>query len=108
MLGPPNQVTEAVKKLLIVQGMTFLLGPAGRELGSGSCYLPSSLPPANFELGIIAGTQAFNPLLSLLVADPDDGAVSVQSTVVAGMCAHLTLDVTHFLMMRNREVIAQT
>lgn len=108
MLGPPNQGTEAVNKLLEVPGMAYLLGPAGRELGTGKDYLPARLPPVDFETGIIAGTQAFNLLLSLLVADPDDGTVSVRNTEVAGMCAHVAMDVTHFLMMYNEEVIAQT
>lgn len=108
MLGTPNQGTEAVNKLLHLPGLAWVLGPAGRTLGRGEDYIPQRLPPVNFELGIIAGTQKLNPLLSLLVENPDDGTVSVAATEVEGMCSHLVLPVTHSLMMRNDEVIAQT
>ena len=108
MLGPPNQGSEAADRLEGIPGFRLLTGPAGPQLGTAADDLPAQLKPVDFELGVIAGTRAFNPLLSLLVPDPDDGTVSVASTRVEGMCAFVTMPATHFWMMYNDEVIAQT
>ena len=107
MLGPPNQGSQVVDTLRDVPGFDFFAGPAGRQLGTGEDSLPQALGPVDFPLGVIAGTSALNPFFSLMVPNPDDGSVSVASTRVEGMCSHLVLPVTHFLMMRNDEVVEQ-
>ena len=108
MLGPPNQGIEVVDKLKNTLGFELLNGPAGLQLGTGLSDIPKSLGPVNFDLGVIAGTQSINLILSILLPDRDDGKVSVESTKVAGMKDFVSLPVTHPLMMKNEAVIEQT
>lgn len=108
MLGPPNQGSEVVDKLKNVPGFELMNGPAGMQLGTKTSDIPKSLGPVEFELGVIAGTQSINLILSIFLPNPDDGKVSVESTKVTGMTDFVTLPVTHPLMMRNDAVIEQT
>ncbi len=107
MLGPPNQGSEVVDKLGVFPGFEWLNGPAGLQLGTGETSLPRRLGPVTYPVGVIAGNRTFNPILSQMLPDPDDGKVSVASTRVDGMTDHLELPVTHTFMMRNKEVIRQ-
>jgi len=105
MLGPPNHGSELVDGLKPVPGFELLTGPTGSALGTGETSLLSDLGPVHFDLGVIAGTTNINPLNLIFMHEPNDSIVSVASTKVEGMRAHLVLPVTHTLMMRNNAVI---
>jgi triacylglycerol lipase len=105
MLGPPNQGSEIVNRLLAVPGFKLFGGPTGIALGSGEGHIPDSLGPVEFDLGVIAGNMSINPLSLLFIDGENDSIVSVESTKVIGMSAHLVLPVTHTFMMRNNVVI---
>ncbi len=107
MLGPPNKGTEIVDKLGNLPGFHLVNGDAGMQLGTGALSLPNQLGRANFDVGIIAGTQSINLILSSLIPDTDDGKVSVESTKVEGMNDHIEMPTTHVFMMRNDAVIDQ-
>lgn len=108
MLGPPNQGSQVVDKLKNLPGYQLVNGEAGMQLGTDENSVPKNLGAVNFELGIIAGTKTFNPILSVFLPNPDDGKVSVENTKVEGMCDFLTLPVTHTFMPKNSQVIAET
>lgn len=107
MLAPPNQGSEVVDALADWALFKWVNGPAGAELGTGP-EGPRALPPVDFDLGVIAGTRSLSPWLSRLIPGPDDGKVSVASTKVEGMRAHLTMPVSHTFLMNSPEVIVQT
>ena len=108
MLGPPNQGSEVVDFYLDYPAFEWFAGPAGLELGTGAASVPRALGPVEFDVGVIAGTQSINLILSgLFLPDADDGKVSVEATRVEGMNDHLEMPVTHVFMMRAPEVIEQ-
>ena len=89
------------------RGFKWVSGPAGLQLGTGEDSIPRALGPANFDLGIIAGTRTLNPILSQSLPGRDDGKVSVDATRVEGRNDHLEMPVNHMFMMRDKEVIRQ-
>ncbi len=107
MLAPPNHGSEAVDSLKEIPGFQWLNGPAGLQLGTDENSLPLALGPANSDVAIIAGTFSINIVLSTYLPDPDDGKVSVASTRLDGMCAHLQKDVSHPYIMKDEAVIKE-
>lgn len=105
MLGPPNEGSELVDKLSRVPGYELAMGVAGTQLGTDHNSVPKSLGPVNFQLGVIAGTQSINLILSTMLPSPDDGKVSVEATKVQGMCDFIALPTIHSHMMKNDAVI---
>lgn len=107
MLGPPNQGSEVVDRLGDMPGFEFINGEAGLQLGTSETSLPLQLGPANFDLGIIAGTRTINLVLSGIIPGEDDGKVSVERARLEGMNDFITLPVSHPFIMRDPEAIRQ-
>lgn len=106
MLSPPNQGSELVDRLP-EELLRRVMGPASLELGTDSGSVPVSLPPVDFELGIITGDASLNPLFSWWLPGEDDGKVTVSSARVEGADAFLVVPYTHAFIMRRDDVIRQ-
>ncbi len=107
LLGPPNQGSEVVDNMRDVPGYKWLNGPAGQQLGTDAASVPSLLGAVKFDTAVIAGTFTINLVLSTYLPDPDDGKVSVASSRVDNMCAHLQKNVSHPYLMKDEEIIAE-
>ena len=85
-----------------------ILGPAGKDLGTDLDSFPNRLPPPDFAVGVIAGSRSSNPIGSLLIPGPDDGAVSIESSKLGKASDFLVVDSTHTFIMYDDEVARQT
>ena len=108
MLAPPNHGSELADRLRRLEPIAVLLGPTALALGTDAESLPNRLPPARFEVGVIAGSGSWNPLGSRLIPGADDGTVSVESARLEGMRDFLVLPVSHTGILRSSAVADQT
>lgn len=106
MLSPPNRGSEVVDRIPD-RLLELVLGPAAVELGTDTTSLPRSLPPVDFELGIITGSASMNPLFSWWIPGEDDGKVAVESARVEGAEDFLVVPYSHTWIMRRAEVVEQ-
>lgn len=103
MLAPPNHGSELAERLQNNWLYRLATGPAGQQLGTSECGVPSRLGPIDFELGVIAGDRSLNPLFSSWISGPDDGKVSVRSTGMLG-ADFLLVHHTHTWMVWSSDV----
>lgn len=108
MLGPPNGGSQVVDKLGGMAPFQWINGPAGQQLGTGKTSMPVTLGPSALEIGVIAGRNSINLILSTLIDGDDDGKVSVENAKLKGMRDFLVVEASHPLLMNNEEVIRQT
>lgn len=109
MLAPPNHGSEIADLLHRNPLFRRSLGPAAVQLVTRrDGALASLLGQPDFELGIIAGDRALDPVASLLLPRPNDGRVSVASTRDIRAADHVVLPVSHTSILWNRSAIRHT
>ncbi len=108
MLAPPNHGSEIVDRLGNRWWFRRFNGPGGCSLGTGPDSAPNHLGPVDFPVGIITGNHSFDPLFSRMVAQPNDGKVSVASARLSTMEDFLVVPYGHTFVMQKKEVIRQT
>ncbi|MBD3330262.1 alpha/beta hydrolase [Candidatus Peregrinibacteria bacterium] len=94
MLAPPNKGSKLADILSKSKLTKRILGPALKELKTDNKSLIQSLPPANYELGIIAGKF--------------DAKVPPKNSKLKGMKDFLTIPCTHAFIMNKPKTITAT
>jgi pimeloyl-ACP methyl ester carboxylesterase len=109
MLAPPNAGSEIADLLHRLRLNRLFLGRVGPQLRTARLTEDERLlGTVDFDLGIIAGSRPLDPLFPRLIFPrPNDGKVAVAATRVEGMAEHITLPVSHTLMVSDRRVVAQ-
>ncbi|MDA9509333.1 hypothetical protein XI09_32795 [Bradyrhizobium sp. CCBAU 11386] len=107
MLGTPNGGSEVADLLSGYRLYRAFYGPAGLELTTVA--RPDALPAVDYPVGVIAGSRFIDPVAGLFVLPkPNDGRVSVQSAMLAGMADHVVVKASHTGLPRHAAAIAQT
>lgn len=105
---PPHYgsvVSDHLRKLPIIWR---IIGRNLGALGTGPDAYWRTLPQrADFELGVIAGSFALNPLGWFFLERPHDGTVAERSTKLEGMADHITLPSNHTLILFRRRTAEQ-
>jgi len=107
MLGPPNHGSAAADRSSRNAFLRALMGVNLPRLGTGEAAIARQLGPADFELGIIAGKSALNPLFGKDLGTEHDGAVTVESARLEGMRDFIVLPHSHTVMLWRSAVHAQ-
>lgn len=109
MLGPPNQGSELADYLQNYAVANWLFGPNLPRLGTQNRTVLEKLigNSADYELGIIAGNEALDPIGARILPDADDGRVPVENTKLTGMKAHLVMEANHTTLLTNDAVLRQ-
>jgi pimeloyl-ACP methyl ester carboxylesterase len=108
MLSPPNRGSEVVDLLRPRRWFQALMGPAAGQMGTAGDGLARRLGPVGFELGVITGDRALDPIGALIIPGADDGRVAVERARVEGMADFRVIHATHAFIMRHPEAIRLT
>ena len=108
MLAPPNKGSELIDHLRGLRAFRYFFGPVAQELGTGPESLPNRLGRPNFELGVIAGTRAVNPLGWLLIPGESDGTVAVERTTLPEMSDFIVVPHSHTFIMNSKRIARET
>ena len=107
MLGPPNHGSAAADRSSRNAFLRALMGVNLPRLGTGEAAIARQLGPADFEVGVIAGKSALNPLFGKDLGTEHDGAVTVESARLEGMRDFIVLPHSHTVMLWRSAVHAQ-
>ena len=108
MIGTPNNGSEVADLLRrnILYGKLF--GPAGQQLVTDQSRFRHIFAEEGYELGIIAGRSVFNPVGALVFGRPNDGKVSVESTMLPSCQDHIVVRRNHTLLIMAPQTHSET
>lgn len=108
MLASPNHGSRVINWLRKIWLFRKIYGPGALQLAEGKQGIYNQLPAVDYETGVIAGNSAVDILFWFFLKKPNDGKVTVKSTQVAGMKAHIVLPVAHPFTPQNKQVRKKT
>ena len=105
MLAPPNGGSEIVDWSKGHPMIHWLLGPAGRALGTRG--FPQSLPPLpeHLEAAIIMGSRGSIPFFRKLLDQENDGIVSAAKGRITGIKGYAVVDADHTFIQTHPETV---
>lgn len=103
MIATPNHGSAIADRLARAAPFRWYFGCNLRGLGTGDDAAWRSLPTAQFELGVLAGNRALNPLGHFWLQGPHDGTVEVASTRLEGMADHRVIAANHTGILFRKE-----
>ena len=108
MLAPPNQGSELADWVYAkFPRLSRIAGPAAKQLGTRNRSYASNLNPINGQIGVIIGSESWNPLFSKILPGSDDGAVSVERAKLKEMRDFMVAPCNHTTIILNRQVRLQ-
>ena len=107
MLAPPSAGSELADALSRSVLFRLTVGPAGPQLRTGAEGVPGALPPVPFEVGVVAGSRATNPLFARAFRGPNDGKVSLERAAVPGMRDFVAVPCGHTFIMDDPAAVRQ-
>jgi|tagenome__1003787_1003787.scaffolds.fasta_scaffold20705520_2 triacylglycerol lipase len=109
MLAPGNAGSRMLTYLNRLPLYATIMGPASLQSADDencfSCMLP---PKLDADFGVIAGCVPLDPLAWLVMREPNDGRVTVASTMLGGMRDHIVLPASHDSLLFDPVAMAQT
>lgn len=108
LLAPPNQGSEVADALKSWRLYRWLYGPAGQQLITDQRAISHLFGPVDYELGILAGDRAIDPIGARIIGGANDGKVAVERTRLEGMKEHRVVHASHTFFPGCREVLART
>ena len=107
-LAPPNQGSEIADLLKNFWPYKKIYGPAGQQLITDQSSIKHLLGEVAYDLGVIAGDTAIDPICWSLIPGKNDGKVSIERTKLKGMKDHIVVSASHTFFPSNKEVQNQT
>ncbi len=100
MLAPPNRPTELARALRDNPIYKWFTSESGWQSTSDAFY--ETLPVPTVEFGIIAGKRG----QAVMLQEPNDGVITVESTKLEGMTDWTVVPHAHTFIMNSRDVAA--
>jgi triacylglycerol lipase len=105
MIGPPNHGSQAADRAVQRGWMRSVMGINLSRLTTGDAGITRTLGPADFEVGVIAGSSLLNPMFKRDMPGTHDGVVTVESAKLEGMRDFRVVPHSHTVMLWRRTVI---
>ncbi|NTF17070.1 lipase [Agrobacterium rubi] len=108
MIGTPNNGSEVADILKTSRLFRAICGPAGQQLVTDQSAFADVFGEPRCDVGIIAGNARGNPLARYLFDAPNDGKVSVASTLLPGCRDHVVVRRNHTLLVLADATLRET